>query len=142
MKRHPQASDFYETVEGVGRFRFAKRTMKLEMEIQREYASYAGGVDPTVWLITLAEYLSTLRVLVVEGPEDWDMDNMDPLDDETYKKISKVFSALREREERFRGNTGKGREGQGAKDGEHGGPLVSPDLQTSTEQPPVSGNNV
>lgn len=142
MKRQPQASDFYETVEGIGRFRFAKRTMKLEMEIQREYASLAGGVDPTAWLITLAEYLSTLRVLTVDGPEGWDMDNMDPLDEDTYTKISKVFNALREREERFRGNTGKGREGQGAENGEHGGPLVSPDIQAAAEQPVVSGNNV
>lgn len=129
MKR-PQPTDFFETVEGIGRFRFARRRLAEEMEIQRLYAEYAGGVEPTAWLATLAEYLSTLNALTVEAPEGWDMDNMDPLDDETYQKINRVFVALREREERFRGKPGKDGQGAGAPDAEQRGPLVSPDLQT------------
>ncbi|EMD0638863.1 hypothetical protein VPZ60_004279 [Salmonella enterica] len=140
--RQPKPTDFYIDVPEVGRFRIAKRSLMLEMEIQREYASFAGGVDPTAWLVTLAEYLSTLRVLIVESPDSWDMDNMDPLDEDTYEKIGKVFFALREREETFRGNAGTHRKAAGAADGEHGGPLVSPDVQAAPEQPAVPGNNV
>lgn len=136
--RRPQATDFYETVEGIGRFRFARRKLADELQIQRLYAEYAGGVEPTAWLATLAEYLSTLNTLTVEAPEGWDMDNMDPLDNETYQKINRVFVALREREETFRGKSGAVGKGTGAQDAEQRGSLVSPDIQADSEQPAVS----
>ncbi|EAW2493080.1 hypothetical protein AXL65_02315 [Salmonella enterica subsp. enterica] len=131
--RRPQPTDYFETVEGIGRFRFARRKLSDELQIQRLYAEYAGGVEPTAWLATLAEYLSTLNTLTVEAPEGWDMDNMDPLDDETYKQISRVFTALREREETFRGKSGANGKGQGAQDAEQRGPLVSTDVQADSE---------
>lgn len=142
MARTPKQTDFYVDVEGVGRFRFARRTLMLEAEVQREYAMIAGGVDPTAWLMTLGEYISTLRVLIVEGPEDWDMDNMDGLDDDTYEKISKVFHALREREETFRRRHGAKGKAPGEGNGEHDQPVVSQDVPPTSEQPSVSGDNV
>ncbi|EON2339040.1 hypothetical protein ACLLKL_002010 [Escherichia coli] len=127
--RRSNPSDFYEDVDGVGRFRFARRMLSDEIQIQRKYAEYVGGVEPTAWLATLSEYLSTLHVLTVEAPEGWDIDNMDPLDDDTYAKIARVFVALREREERFRAKPGANGEGQSAQAPEQRGPLVSPDVQ-------------
>lgn len=131
--RRPQNSDYFETVEGIGRFRFARRKLADELQIQRLFAEYAGGVEPTAWLTTLAEYLSTLKVLTVEAPEGWDMDDMDPLDNDTYTKISRVFVALREREERFRAGPAANGQGAGAKDAEQRGPLVSPDVPADSE---------
>lgn len=142
MARQPKANDYYFDVPDVGRFRAARRTMTIEVEIQREYASMAGGVEPTAWLMTLAEYLSTLRVLIVDAPESWDMENMDPLDDETYQTLGRVFAALREREETFRRKPRAPGEENGAANGEHSGSVVSPDVSTSPEQPPVHGDNV
>lgn len=136
--RLPQATDYYENVEGIGRFRFARRKLTDEIQIQRFYAEYAGGVEPTAWLATLAEYLSTLKTLTVEAPEGWDIDEMDPLDNETYQKLNRVFVALREREETFRAVAGKGGKGPGAQDAEQRGPLVSPDVQANAESPAVS----
>ncbi len=137
MARLPKTTDFYIDVEGEGRFRIGKRDMKSEMEIQREYASFAGGVEPTVWLETLSEYLSTLRVLIVEGPETWDMDNMDPLDNDTYTRLGRVFVALREREESFRARHNGAGQGTGAgSDSERSGagePVVSQDVSPATE---------
>ena len=142
MARQPKANDYYFDVKDIGRFRAARRTMAIEVEIQREYASMAGGVEPTAWLITLAEYLSTLRVLVVDAPEGWDMENMDPLDDETYQQLGQVFSALREREETFRRKPGAPGKESGQANGEHGGSVVSPDVPLTPEQPAVHGDNV
>ncbi|EAM6792318.1 hypothetical protein E0G74_00990 [Salmonella enterica] len=128
--RQPQANDFFVDVEGVGKFRFAHRKMKDELQIQRKYAEIAGGVEPTVWLASLAEYLSTLNVLTVNGPEGWDLDNMDPLDNDTYAKINAVYKALREREETFRGRPAKPREDAGESDSPDSGLLVSAQVQT------------
>ncbi|ECN9265218.1 hypothetical protein ACLMYS_003875 [Salmonella enterica] len=126
--RHPQKTDFYETVEGVGRFRFARRKLADELLIQRYYAEYAGGVEPTAWLATIAEYLSTLRVLIVEAPDDWDMDNMDPLDSDTYETLAAVFVALRRKEDSFRTGSRKQSEAASQEDVEQRGSLVSADI--------------
>ncbi|EIP9221095.1 hypothetical protein LT875_002542 [Salmonella enterica] len=129
--RLAQPTDFFEDVEGIGRFRFAHRKMNDEIQIQRLFAEYTGGVEPTAWLLTLGEYLSTLRVLTVSAPEGWDLDNLDPLDEETYAKLGRVFVALREREETFRGRPKPQSEGSGQANAEHGGSLVSPDVQAT-----------
>ncbi|EPT1451930.1 hypothetical protein ACVOZ6_003518 [Escherichia coli] len=129
--RLAQPTDFFEDVEGIGRFRFAKRKMADEIQIQRLFAEYTGGISPTAWLLTLGEYLSTLRVLTVSAPEGWDLDDLDPLEEETYARLGRVFVALREREETFRGRSKPQGEGRGQADAEHGGSLVSPDVQTS-----------
>ena len=136
--RLPQATDFIEDVEGVGHFRFARRKMADEMQIQRLFAEYTGGIQPTIWLLTLGEYLSTLRVLTVTAPDGWDLDNLDPLEEDTYAKLGRVFTALREREETFR--TGSKPKGQGISEGhaEHGGSLVSPDVSTASQPPALS----
>ena len=131
--RLPQKTDFYETVEGIGRFRFAKRRLSDELQIQRAYAEYAGGVEPTIWLATLAEYLSTLRVLTVEAPENWDLDNMDPLEEATYQNLARVFIALREREETFRAKPAANGQGPRPQDGEVSGLLVSDALPPAAD---------
>ncbi|EJH8717654.1 hypothetical protein NF539_004894 [Escherichia coli] len=126
--RLSKPSDYFETVEGIGRFRFARRTLADELQIQRKYAEFVGGVEPTAWLATLSEYLSTLAVLTVEAPEGWDIDNMDPLDNDTYSKLARVFVSLREREERFRSGAGANSKGQGEETPEQRGSLVSADI--------------
>jgi len=110
MPRISKPTDFDVTVEGVGRFVFGKRTMADEIEIQRQYAEIIGGVTPTAWLETIAGWLSALRVLTVRAPADWDIDDMDPLDEETYVRLHKVYNALIEKERSFR--PGRGQAGQ------------------------------
>ena len=141
MARQPSKTDFIVNVEGEGRFIFARRTMLDEITIQREYARHAGGVEPTVWLATLAEYLSTLSVLTVEAPESWDIEAMDPLEDETYKRIGRVFAALRERENTFRRKPDPISEGQRPVAGGDGGSVVSQDVSVAAEPSPVSGDD-
>ncbi|WP_441280566.1 hypothetical protein [Tardiphaga sp. 862_B3_N1_1] len=102
MSRVPQATDFTVPVEGVGKFVFAKRTMADEIAIQREYSGMLQGVEPTQQLDNLASWMAVLRTLTVRAPEDWDIDEMDPLDPETYEKLLKVFTAVREAENSFR----------------------------------------
>lgn len=141
MARQKNKTDFIVDVKGEGRFTFARRTMADEIEIQREYARHAGGVEPTVWLATLAEYLSTLAVLTVEAPDSWDVDAMDPLDDETYKRLGRVFAALRERENTFRRKPDQVGEGQRPAAGGDGGSVVSPDVPVAAQPSPLPGDD-
>lgn len=102
MSRRPQETDYTVTVEGVGSFTFGRRTMRDEFAIQVEYARIIEGVEPTVWLQTMGGWVSTLRVLTVRAPSDWDVDGMDPTEDESYAKIRLVYETLLEQERSFR----------------------------------------
>lgn len=103
--RKPNHRDFEVTVEGVGRFVFGYRVMADEFKIQAEYARVLDGAPATDWLHVLAGWVSTLKVLTVEAPEGWDIDEMDPLVDDEYAKLNTVFDALRAKEASFRVKT-------------------------------------
>lgn len=115
MARNAQPTDFVVKVEGIGSFTFGKRTMKDEIAIQVEYARLIDGVEPTTWLQAVCGWLSVFKVLTVRSPEGWDLDSLDPLDDETYSKMNRVYEALVEQERSFRrGNDAVGQGGGGS----------------------------
>lgn len=114
MARQPSPTDFTVDVENVGRFVFAKRTMRDEINIQVEFARIVQGVEPTAWLKAVGGWLSTLRVLTVFAPEGWDLDELDPLEDEVYAKLYAVHTALVEKERSFRRKPEQGSEGASA----------------------------
>lgn len=114
MPRIAKETDFTVQVDGVGTFTFGRRTMRDEIAIQVEYARIIDGVEPTAWLQAVGGWLSVLRTLTVRAPEGWDLDNMDPLDDQTYANLSKVYETLNERERSFRRGSKPAGEGNGA----------------------------
>lgn len=132
MSRRPQPSDFIVDVEGVGSFTFAKRTMKDEIDIQVEYARLIQGVEPTEWLSRVGGWISTLKVLTVRAPAEWDLDDMDPLDEKVYEDMLLVYLALRAKEDSFRRKPGTGSEEGGQVKGQDNRLLV---------QAPVSADN-
>ena len=114
MARKAQLSDFPVAVEGVGSFSFAKRTMRDEIAIQVDFARIIDGVDPTVWLQAVGGWMSVLRALTVRAPDGWDIDELDPLDDETYSKLGRVYDALVSQERAFRQAAKPGSQTSGA----------------------------
>lgn len=102
MARTAQTTDFLVDVPGIGSFTFGKRRMADEIAIQVEFARIVDGVEPTAWLQAVGGWLSALRTLTVRAPAGWDLDEMDPLDDETYAKLNAVYTALIEKERSFR----------------------------------------
>jgi len=108
MAREAQKTDFSVDVEGVGTFVFARRTMRDEIKIQREFARIIDGVEPTAWLATVGGWIADLSVLTVEAPEGWNIEELDPLDDETYAKLARVHTQLRDKERSFRGQSATG----------------------------------
>lgn len=103
MNRAPAVTDFPVSVEGVGNFVFARRNMRDELRIASEYSRLTEGVEtPTNYLQNVATWFSVLKVLTVEAPHGWDLDAMDPFDDETLDRVVLVYAALRAKEGSFR----------------------------------------
>lgn len=128
---HP--TDFTLDVEDIGRFVFGRRQMADEIKIHVEYARLTEAVTPTAWLDQVATWLSTLKVMTVRAPDGWNLDEMDPLDDETYAKMLKVYAALTAKEGSFRRGPAKGGEAAGEAAGRDDRVLVPralpPDVQ-------------
>lgn len=116
MAREASATDFDVSVENIGSFTFGRRTMRDEIKIQVEYARMIEGVTPTEWLALVAGWIATLKVMTVRAPDGWAIDELDPLDDETYAKLQKVSKALDAKESSFRSKPSKTAEeaGEGA----------------------------
>ena len=116
-----------ETVEGVGVFTWRiPRTMRDEIRIAAEVSRLTEGVEtPTRWLAAISEMMSSLKTLTVAAPDGWNLDDMDPLDPATYKKMSEVFGSLIAAEGRFRGVVRKGSETNGPANGGDDSSVVS-----------------
>jgi len=114
MARTPNINDFTVPVEGIGTFTFGRRRMADEVKIQVEYARLIDGVQPTEWLALVCGWLAALKTLTVRAPDGWDIDEMDPLDDDTYSKLMRVHAALIEKERSFRTGAKAGGEGSRA----------------------------
>lgn len=112
-----QTQEFSVEVEDIGAFHFAKRTMRHEFRIQAEYSRLIEGVEtPTASLELMAGVVATLKVLTVKAPSGWNIDDMDPLDDDVYRKLLKVNAALRAKEGSFRRGPEAGGAGAGQAD--------------------------
>lgn len=124
-------SEFVVTVEGIGTFTFGWRTMRRQMSIEVEFARLTEGVlDVHPFLMNMANAMADLKVLVLDAPPGWDVDELDAGDDESFDKLMKVWGALLKEERTFRGGQPGGQGGRSA-DGEVDGVLVSPPVQSA-----------
>lgn len=118
MAREPRTTDFVAQVDGVGIFTFAKRDMRDNFKVRAEYVRLTEGVTPTGdddFMDIFAGAVAAIKVLTVEAPAGWEIDALDPFDDENYGKVMKVWEALRGKELTFRPNrAGVQNPGQGA----------------------------
>ena len=89
-------------VEGVGSFVFRRRTLKLQAKLESVMDDITGGPVRSKNLQRFCAALATLETLTVEAPPGWDLEEADPLDDDAFANVAKVWEALREQEETFR----------------------------------------
>lgn len=138
MSRPAASTDFYVDVPNIGTFSFAKRMLRDELRIAAEYSRLTEGVDtPSPWLNIVAGWIAALTVLTVTAPDDWDVENMDPLDQETYDKLREVHVALRAKEDSFRPGKAKAGQAPGSGNSEVAGVLVPAQVQPGTDGPAV-----
>ncbi len=132
MARRASPTDFSIDVEGIGRFVFARRKMADEIKIQVEYARLIEGVEPTTWLAAVAGWISALSVLTVIAPAGWNIDEMDPTEDETYSRMNAVHKALLQKEGSFRTKPNQDGSATGSGSVQDNGVLVSSEVQPNT----------
>lgn len=121
-------------VDGLGKFEFAQRTMRDEIRIGAEYSRLTEGVErPSPWLSAMADMIATIKVLLIQGPAEWDPEALDPHDPDSYAQIMKVHTLLRGEEERFRRR--KNPAGEASREGAGGEPgvLVPAPIQAAAE---------
>lgn len=140
MARAPSNTDYLVPVDGIGNFTFARRRLRDELAIAAEFSRLTEGVEtPTPFLESVAGWVSTLKVLTVKAPDDWNIDEMDPIESDTYDKLMRVHAALREKEGSFRSGTKQASEAQRTGDVADAGVLVSADVPARTDGPAISG---
>lgn len=124
------SANFSVPVPGIGDFVFRRRTFRDGIKIQAEYEALTGGVEsPSDNLHMVATSWSAIKVLLVEAPNSFDLEGLDPEDDASYSRLIKVGLALFEKESSFRRPVAKA----GAQGGPEGscddGVCVSPPVQ-------------
>lgn len=132
MNRKSLPNDFALNIEGIGTFVFGRRTMRDEIKMQVEYAKLIDGATPTDWLASVCGWISCLTVMTVSSPDGWDIDLLDPMDNESYANLAKVYAALDKKEASFRAKP-KGEDSRtGHGDVGDGGVLVSQEVQPTS----------
>lgn len=110
-----QALIYALDVEGVGNFKFRRRTGAVDIKIGAEYCRLSEGVaGSTPWFAGVCAAVAALKVLIVEAPEGFsiDMDKLpehggfDPLDETAYGRVMRVHQATLEKERFFRAGGG------------------------------------
>lgn len=137
--RRPGTRDFSVEVAGLGPFVFAYREMADHIKIEVEFARLTQGVQPTAWLLAFGEWMSTLRVLMVKAPNGFDLDMLDPLEEDTFDNLRLVFRALREKEDSFRKKRTTGSEADRSGAVAEPAVLVPAQVQPVASGPALSG---
>ena len=90
-------------VDGVGVFQVKRRTMLTEIEVAAEVNRLVGGQeDLSDWLRGLVQTVATLKVQIVEAPDDFDIEELDPDDPDSYALMTRVYRAIKAKEGDFR----------------------------------------
>jgi hypothetical protein len=136
MPRQAHATDFFVEVDRLGRFNFARRTIEDTFKIRGQYHQITSGYyddDGNMCDLGALSYV-TVRALLVSGPENFDIDQLDPLvDDEVDSKLVAIWRALREKELSFRPKARVIGAGGGAEAGANLPALVSEAVQSRAD---------
>lgn len=104
--REPKDTDFFINLDGVGTFRYGRRTFLDRTQIRSRYLHYVKDLDVLndPELSAYASIIAVHKVLCVEAPKGWDDIEDIILDEKTDKQIFELFRMVAEQEELFRPN--------------------------------------
>lgn len=101
--RKKKDSDFFVELDGVGTFRFGRRTFGDRAKIRSEFLRITkelGDEDPE--LVAYASIMATHKVLCVDAPVGWfDIEAIE-LSSENDRQIFDLYALLQEKEDTFR----------------------------------------
>lgn len=128
------SANFSVPVPGIGDFMFRRRSFRDGIKIQAEYESLTGGLaDPSENLHLIASAWSAIKVLLVEAPASFNLEALDPDDDEAYARLIRVGAALFEKESSFRRPASQAGAAAGPAGGGNDGVCVPPPVQPAAD---------
>jgi hypothetical protein len=97
------AETFPVEVQDLGTFLFRRRTMRDNFAIEGEASRLVGGPvdDPILGAGAMA--YATIQRLMVQPPDGWTLDGLNPYEAKAVEQIYRIAGALGEAEARFRG---------------------------------------
>lgn len=143
-KNKAKESDFFIEIDGVGRFRFSRKTygaqIKIDAEISRILGPNMDLSDSTMGLHAML--MGHYKALMVECPPGWEnLEELNLDEDPTLdQKILEVYFELRRKLDSFRKSTGNNPAGQGAGagDAQHDRVLGASQVQPAANGSPVA----
>lgn len=103
----PSTKTFTIHVQNVGTFECRRRVMRTAVQLTAEYNRLVeGDPNPPSYFADLCNFLAYLKVMVVSGPDGWDVDNVDPDSEAEMKALREVYDAIVTEEARFRQGPG------------------------------------
>ena len=73
-----------------------------EVKIQAEAERILGGATTNETLQAVARAIAELQVLTVTAPDGWDVEEVDPFDDDAVAEVMRAHGGLRAAEVKFR----------------------------------------
>lgn len=145
-KHEPRADDFFVEVEGVGKFRFNRKTYGAQIRVDAEISRILGpqgSQDRT--MNGHALLVGNYKALMVDCPPGWeDIESIDLTENPKIEdKIYEVFYYLREKLDSFRRRTGADAAGEAAGQGDvpNTGSVDSPVLPDAANGSTVPGDD-
>lgn len=134
--RAQKDTDFHVTVDGLGTFRYGRRTFGDRIKIRAEFLRMVRELDAEEMdldLSAMASVVAAHKVLCVDAPAGWaDLEQIDLLDNESGETdVFRIYAALKEKEDSFRKPANANENGQGASPANVGndGVLVPAEIQ-------------
>ena len=103
----PIPKTFTLHVPHVGTFECRRRVMRTAVQIAAEFNRLVeGDPNPPPYFAELCNFLAYLKVMIVAGPDGWDVDNVDPESEAEMTALREVYEAMTAEEARFRRDAG------------------------------------
>ncbi|MFZ4538517.1 hypothetical protein [Propionivibrio sp.] len=133
--REPKDTDFLIDLEGVGKFRFARRTFNDRIKIRGEIAVMSRDFGDDLDTVAEVTVLAVYKTLVVACPKGWeDLGGVDLVDrPEVEEQAWQLFMKLQDAESRFRQDRDEARQKDGQGDVAVDPVLVSPKVSPTAK---------
>jgi hypothetical protein len=108
------ALPFKLDVDGIGDFMFREKSFRDQVKIESMASEILGrsivNMRPDeLGLAAVALGFAHLSVLTVDAPAGWDLEKLDPVEEESAEKVMQVYGRLKEELARFRRERSSGR---------------------------------
>lgn len=102
-KANPE-TDFTVSIDGLGDFRYGRRTLGDSMRIRSRFLQLVGDNADDIEMAATANAVAVHEVLCVSAPAGWeDLLKLDSVDPDNVSRVFELSAKLGDKEDSFRG---------------------------------------